>query len=123
MSYEGFVEKLCARGHLRCYDYLDDEAEDVCSCGAAFVFRHDVDESNMIEFNFKLNDTDASNLISILHDAKVSALDNEKEYHTVYASSNRRNKVALANADWYKGYAEYLEGLKQKVLVGNKRVP
>lgn len=46
MSYEGYVQKLCANGHLRSYDYYDDEAENVCSCGAAFVFRHDVDETN-----------------------------------------------------------------------------
>ena len=76
----------------------------------------------MIEFNFKLNDVDASNLVSILHDAKVAALDKENEYRAVYASSNRHNKVALANADWYEGHAKYLEGLKQKVIAGGKRV-
>ena len=76
----------------------------------------------MIEFNFKLNDVDSSNLVSILHDAKVAAMVNENEYRAAYASSNQHNKVALANADWYKGHAEYLEGLKQKVIAGGKRV-
>lgn len=73
-----------------------------------------------VEFNFKLNDVDASNLISILHDAQVAAIDKSGHFMASYATT--RSRVDLANADWYQGHAEYLEGLKQKVLAGNKRV-
>lgn len=73
-----------------------------------------------IEFNFKLNDVDASNLVSILHDAMVSAKERRGEYMAQYDTS--KSKVALANADWYEGHSAYLEGLKQKVIAGGKRV-
>ena len=45
MSYEGYVEKLCANGHLVIHDAYQD-VDTSCHCGAAFVFRHDVDETN-----------------------------------------------------------------------------
>ncbi len=58
----------------------------------------------MVRFEFTLDDVDAENLISILNDERVRALEK-----------------ALDN-DWYKAHATYLEDLKQKVLVGNTRV-
>ncbi len=71
----------------------------------------------MVKFEFTLNDIDASNLISILHDAKVQAIAKGQEFIT-----NPMTTTGQANLDWYRGHAEYLEGLKQKVLAGNKRV-
>lgn len=71
----------------------------------------------MVKFEFVLNDTDASNLITILHDEKMRAMAKAGEF---IAEGN--NHVARANADWYSRHADYLEGLKQKVLAGNTRV-
>lgn len=58
----------------------------------------------MVRFEFTLDDVDAENLISILNDERVRALEK------------------AIDSDWYKGHADYLEDLKQKVLVGNTRV-
>ncbi len=58
----------------------------------------------MVRFEFTLDDVDAENLISILNDERVRALEK------------------ALDSDWYKAHADYLEGLKQKVLVGNTRV-
>jgi len=73
-----------------------------------------------VKFEFVLNDVDASNLISILNDEKVRAMVKAEEYDR--ASAQSRSKTDIANRDWYEGHAEYLEGLKQKVLAGNTRV-
>lgn len=70
-----------------------------------------------VHFNFTLNDVDASNLISILHDEKVRALAKAQEF-----INPNMTKTDRANCDWYNGHAEYLEGLKQRVLAGNTRV-
>lgn len=45
MSYEGYDEYLCTRGHLRVFDCRDD-SKGLCSCGAELVFVHAVDETN-----------------------------------------------------------------------------
>lgn len=58
----------------------------------------------MVRFEFTLNDVDAENLISILNDERVRALEK------------------ALDSDWYKAHATYLEDLKQKVLAGNIRV-
>jgi hypothetical protein len=58
----------------------------------------------MIRFEFTLDDVDAENLISILNDERVRALEK------------------ALDSDWYKAHAAYLEDLKQKVLAGNTRV-
>lgn len=71
----------------------------------------------MVKFEFVLNDVDASNLISILHDEKVRALVKAQEF-----IKPQMSKVDRANMDWYNGHAEYLEGLIQVVLTGNTRV-
>lgn len=71
----------------------------------------------MVKFEFTLNDVDASNLISILHDEKLRAIDKSQTF-----ISPQMSKADRANADWYLGHADYLEGLKQKVLAGNTRV-
>lgn len=68
-----------------------------------------------VKFNFTLNDTDASNLISIIHDAKVAAID------TAQGHKVGNTKVDQMNANWYLAHAEYLEELKQKVLNGVAR--
>ena len=72
----------------------------------------------MIKFEFTLNDVDAHNLISILHEEKVRAMIKAEEYDR----ESTKSKTAAYNRDWYEGHAEYLEGLKQKVLAGNTRV-
>ena len=50
MSYEGYSQVLCANGHLRAFDcYADNgDLEDLgaCGCGAPFVYRNMVDETN-----------------------------------------------------------------------------
>jgi hypothetical protein len=58
----------------------------------------------VVRFEFTLDDVDAENLISILNDERVRALEK------------------ALDSDWYKAHATYLEDLKQKVLVGNTRV-
>ncbi len=45
MSYEGYVQMLCAAGHLRLRDVYETDPER-CDCGQPFVFTHDVDETN-----------------------------------------------------------------------------
>ena len=45
MSYEGYVQELCANGHLRQRDAYQ-ATPPQCSCGAAFVYTHNVDETN-----------------------------------------------------------------------------
>jgi hypothetical protein len=50
MSYEGYDQILCANGHFTTRDAYDDR-EDTCSfCGAEFVWRNDVDQTNCEEF-------------------------------------------------------------------------
>ena len=70
-----------------------------------------------VKFEFILSDVDASNLISILQDEKERALAKGMDF-----IKPQMTKVDRANLDWYNGHAEYLEGLKQKVLAGNTRV-
>ena len=47
MSYEGYVEELCANGHLRSRDVYVPCSE-MCHCGATTVFTRHVDETNGI---------------------------------------------------------------------------
>lgn len=70
-----------------------------------------------VKFDFILSDVDASNLIDIIHSAKCAALEKAQDFINTNMSATDR-----ANMDWYNGHAEYLEGLKQKVLAGNTRV-
>lgn len=70
-----------------------------------------------VHFNFTLNDVDASNLIDILHQEQVRALAQAQKF-----IRPDMTRVDQANCDWYNGHAEYLEGLKQRVLAGNTRV-
>jgi hypothetical protein len=51
VSYEGYTEYLCARGHRRVYDCWDDVDSHTCSCGAKFVFQHMVDQTNGEDLN------------------------------------------------------------------------
>jgi hypothetical protein len=56
MSYEGYTQVLCSNGHLRQFDCNDyswspstryNEQEPLkCSCGASFVWSHEVDQTN-----------------------------------------------------------------------------
>jgi hypothetical protein len=73
-----------------------------------------------IHFDFTLTDTDAANLISILNDEKVRALDMQCHHMGLYHAGGGNNQVALANAEWYKAHAEYLQTLKEKVLAGHR---
>ena len=75
----------------------------------------------MVKFEFTLNDTDAQNLISVLHDERIRTLDMHSYHMRRYHGSNSNDRVALANADWYKAHAEYLEELTQKVIAGNSQ--
>lgn len=71
----------------------------------------------MIKFEFTLSDVDASNLLDIIHSAKCKALHDAMEF-----IKPSMTKVDQANVDWYNGHAEYLDGLKDKILDGHKRV-
>lgn len=54
MSYEGYVEYLCSKGHLSSLDvYFYDDLEHNCcqDCGEDFVFQHSVDQTNGIEYD------------------------------------------------------------------------
>ena len=44
MSYEGYVEELCANGHLRTRDVYQESL--ACPCHAPIVFEHHVNETN-----------------------------------------------------------------------------
>jgi hypothetical protein len=67
----------------------------------------------VVRFEFTLDDSDAEVLISILNDERVRALD-----RAVNSTAEGRKD----GAKWYQAQADYLEGLKQKVLAGNTRV-
>ena len=45
MSYEGYVQLLCAKGHLTEIDCYEDIPEK-CHCGRKFVWRNGVDTTN-----------------------------------------------------------------------------
>lgn len=49
MSYEGYVEKLCEKGHLSSFDVYEGEAETCPRCGTPWAFTHSVDQTNGIE--------------------------------------------------------------------------
>jgi len=49
MSYEGYSQKLCARGHLCEIDVCDDVGDE-CFCGEDFVFKNKVDDTNSDSF-------------------------------------------------------------------------
>lgn len=61
MSYEGFVQVLCAQGHVDVFDAYDDERSERCQevldtqtmqlCGAEWAERNSVDETNGCEGN------------------------------------------------------------------------
>lgn len=70
-----------------------------------------------VKFEFTLSDADTSNLISILHDERVRVLAKAQWF-----TKPEMTKADQANADWYNGHAEYLEGLKRKVLAGGTQV-
>jgi len=52
MSYEGYIRVLCNNGHLTewdYYEYYNSEEPNTCHCGAKFVWRNDVDQTNCEE--------------------------------------------------------------------------
>ena len=70
-----------------------------------------------VRFEFTLSDIDAANLIAILHEEKVRIMVKAQEF-----IKPQMTKTDQANLDWYNGHADYLEGLKQKILAGNTRI-
>ncbi len=70
-----------------------------------------------VKFEFTLSDIDASNLIDILQNAHVRALDNARKCIKLKVSA-----MDQADIDWYNRHADNLKELKQKVLAGNVRV-
>ena len=44
MSYEGYTQSLCEKGHLSCFDCWDDQEK--CRCGEKIVWRNNVDQTN-----------------------------------------------------------------------------
>lgn len=46
MSYEGFYEWLCAKGHYTATDAYQDDPEKCPRCSANIVWRHSVDQTN-----------------------------------------------------------------------------
>ena len=51
MSYEGFTQYLCARGHESSFDCYEEHAANCPHCGAEFRWQHDVDITNGIDIN------------------------------------------------------------------------
>lgn len=45
MSFEGYYQKLCEKGHLTCVDVYGPE-DDKCNCGKKFVWENTVDQTN-----------------------------------------------------------------------------
>lgn len=45
MSYEGYTQLVCAKGHKDSRDHLNDSPL-VCECGEPFVWRNEVDDTN-----------------------------------------------------------------------------
>ena len=76
----------------------------------------------MIKFEFTLNDTDAANLISLLHEEKIRSAERAEEYQLQVTERSGNHPVAQANADWYRSHAQYWDGLKKQILAGNSRV-
>ena len=52
MSYEGYEQHICAKGHRFDTDcgHMFDHREDKCHCGAKSVFCNSVDDTNCISF-------------------------------------------------------------------------
>lgn len=46
MSYEGYYELLCPRGHYEAYDCYADAPSECAYCGAPFAYRASVDQTN-----------------------------------------------------------------------------
>lgn len=47
MSYEGYVEYLCEKGHYFSFDCYDDPDKPACPrCGGPPVWKHSVDQTN-----------------------------------------------------------------------------
>lgn len=70
-----------------------------------------------VKFEFTLSDIDASNLIDIIQQDICRTRFGATEFIKTPMTATDQ-----ANLDWHNKHAEYLEGLKQKVLSGNKRV-
>lgn len=53
MSYEGYIEYLCPKGHAWAHDvYSEPENGHVCKrCGASATWQHDVDQTNGMEID------------------------------------------------------------------------
>lgn len=66
-----------------------------------------------VKFEFTLSDIDAFNLMDILQSAKTKAL---VEAGECLVNNNQ------SGYNWYNSHADYIEEIKQKVLVSNTRV-
>ena len=49
VSYEGYREYLCAKGHYQCSDAYDDDPEKCARCGERIAYAHSVDQTNGVE--------------------------------------------------------------------------
>jgi hypothetical protein len=67
----------------------------------------------MIKFSFTLSDVDAENLINMFNNAKTKSMQN------AIKSLCQNNQ---SEADWHNDHADYIEQLKQKVIIGNYRI-
>lgn len=46
MSYEGFVEFICEKGHYSTYDAYEEDSDKCRHCGSKMKYRHSVDQTN-----------------------------------------------------------------------------
>lgn len=51
MSYEGYVEYLCTKGHRSCNDAYEDDLQACPRCGGELVWHHAVDQTNGVEYD------------------------------------------------------------------------
>lgn len=87
MSYEGYTQMLCAKGHLTHKDAFADDLEGfrykccrVDGCGQDFVWQHEVDQTNDDGFAVKLVQKSPAKYSNCYHCGNKELID-EKTFH------------------------------------------
>ncbi|MHB8123396.1 MAG: hypothetical protein ACYDG4_14715 [Desulfuromonadaceae bacterium] len=71
----------------------------------------------MIKFDFVVSEVDASNILSILQEKELEAEANSRSF-----LKEKMTRVVQANLEWWKGHAEYLNDLKNRVARGASEI-
>lgn len=74
---------------------------------------------NLIKFEFELEEVDAMNLFNVLQtaisDTNFSALESYSDY------LQTQELIKLAEHDWFKAHAAYLQQILDKILAGQSK--